>query len=189
MTNQTVRHPAVFRAATSASTLGLLDKLMNLVGELVLARNQILQHANTQEDAALLGNLATAQPDHHRAAGRGDEDPDAADRQHLEQVPARGARPGAGLRQASAGRDGGQRDRARRTIIEAIKDPLTHLVRNAVDHGIETPEERLRRGKPADGLPATARLSRGRPGQHRDLRRRRGDRPRPGHAARPWSAG
>src|SRR5208337_3278556 len=38
-----------------------------------------------------------------------------------------------------------------KTIIEAIKDPLTHLVRNAIDHGIETPEKRLAAGKPPQG--------------------------------------
>src|SRR5260221_9820383 len=38
-----------------------------------------------------------------------------------------------------------------RTILEAIKDPLTHAVRNSVDHGIETPEVRLAAGKPAEG--------------------------------------
>jgi len=38
-----------------------------------------------------------------------------------------------------------------KTILEAIKDPLTHLVRNAVDHGIETPEERVKRGKSPEG--------------------------------------
>lgn len=38
-----------------------------------------------------------------------------------------------------------------KTIIEAIKDPLTHLVRNSVDHGIETPEARVRNGKPMEG--------------------------------------
>ena len=38
-----------------------------------------------------------------------------------------------------------------RTILEATKDPLTHLVRNAVDHAVETPEERVRLGKPAEG--------------------------------------
>ena len=75
--------------------VGLLDKLMNLVGELVLARNQILQFSATQEDAGFLGTVAAAQPDHHRAAGRRHEDAHAADRQRLEQVPARRARPGA----------------------------------------------------------------------------------------------
>jgi two-component system chemotaxis sensor kinase CheA len=38
-----------------------------------------------------------------------------------------------------------------KTIIEAIKDPLTHIIRNAVDHGIETPEVRVARGKSPDG--------------------------------------
>ncbi len=38
-----------------------------------------------------------------------------------------------------------------KTIIEGLNDPLTHLVRNAVDHGVETPSERLAAGKPAKG--------------------------------------
>ncbi len=43
----------------------------------------------------------------------------------------------------------GQDTELDRTIIEAIKDPLTHLVRNSVDHGIEAPEVRVRAGKHA----------------------------------------
>lgn len=38
-----------------------------------------------------------------------------------------------------------------KSIVEALYDPLTHLVRNAVDHGLETPEERIRLGKPRAG--------------------------------------
>lgn len=38
-----------------------------------------------------------------------------------------------------------------RTLLEALSDPLTHLIRNAIDHGIETPEERRRNGKPETG--------------------------------------
>jgi len=38
-----------------------------------------------------------------------------------------------------------------RTIIEAIKDPLMHLIRNSCDHGIEMPDVRVRNGKPAEG--------------------------------------
>lgn len=41
---------------------------------------------------------------------------------------------------------------ADKRIIEEMKAPLTHLLRNCVDHGIETPAERLRAGKPAEGL-------------------------------------
>jgi two-component system chemotaxis sensor kinase CheA len=39
-----------------------------------------------------------------------------------------------------------------KTLVERIGDPLTHLVRNAIDHGIEKPEIRLERGKPAAGV-------------------------------------
>jgi two-component system chemotaxis sensor kinase CheA len=38
-----------------------------------------------------------------------------------------------------------------KTVMEKITDPLVHLVRNAIDHGIETPEERIRKGKPEQG--------------------------------------
>ncbi len=38
-----------------------------------------------------------------------------------------------------------------KTVVEHLDDPLKHLIRNAVDHGIESPEERVKRGKPADG--------------------------------------
>ncbi|WP_170286770.1 chemotaxis protein CheA [Thermochromatium tepidum] len=38
-----------------------------------------------------------------------------------------------------------------KTVVEKLIDPLTHLIRNAVDHGIETPEVRRARGKPAQG--------------------------------------
>jgi len=39
-----------------------------------------------------------------------------------------------------------------RTVIEKIADPLMHMVRNSIDHGIEPPEDRIRKGKPRDGL-------------------------------------
>ncbi|MBK7868748.1 MAG: hypothetical protein IPJ75_18110 [Ignavibacteriales bacterium] len=39
-----------------------------------------------------------------------------------------------------------------RRILEELKDPLLHIVRNSVDHGIEKPEERLKAGKPATGM-------------------------------------
>lgn len=38
-----------------------------------------------------------------------------------------------------------------RTVIDEIGDPLVHLIRNAMDHGIETPEERVKKGKPRKG--------------------------------------
>jgi two-component system chemotaxis sensor kinase CheA len=39
-----------------------------------------------------------------------------------------------------------------KTVIEHLHDPLTHMIRNAIDHGIETPEERMAMGKPPEGV-------------------------------------
>jgi two-component system chemotaxis sensor kinase CheA len=88
----------------------LLDRLMNLVGELVLARNQILQHTQGVQDAGLVAS--GQRPDYFRAAGRRDEDADAADWEYLEQISADGAGRGDGLRQDRANRDGRERDGA-----------------------------------------------------------------------------
>ena len=41
---------------------------------------------------------------------------------------------------------------ADRRVLEALKDPLLHLLRNAVSHGIELPRERVAKGKPPAGL-------------------------------------
>ena len=46
----------------------------------------------------------------------------------------------------------GQETELDKTLLEAVKDPLTHLVRNSVDHGIETPDARRAAGKAAEGV-------------------------------------
>ena len=46
----------------------------------------------------------------------------------------------------------GEKTQVDRDVLEKLEAPLTHLLRNAVDHGIETPEQRLLAGKPAEGL-------------------------------------
>ena len=105
------------RAQASDSSIrvdvGLLDKVMNLVGELVLARNQILQFASRTKDADFSGRFAASEPYHHRAAGRSHEDPHAAHREYLGAVSANGARCRTHLRQGSRHRNGRQRDRTR----------------------------------------------------------------------------
>ena len=45
----------------------------------------------------------------------------------------------------------GENTEVDKTVIEQLSDPLTHLIRNSLDHGIETPEERIAAGKPAEG--------------------------------------
>ena len=47
-----------------------------------------------------------------------------------------------------------------KTVIERLTEPLTHMVRNAIDHGLETPEERIAAGKPAEGVVRLAALHR-----------------------------
>ena len=54
--------------------------------------------------------------------------------------------------QATASWSAGGETELDRGLLEAVKDPLTHLVRNAVDHGIEPADERVAAGKPAKGL-------------------------------------
>jgi two-component system chemotaxis sensor kinase CheA len=143
------------RAAVADSAVrvdvGLLDKLMTLVGELVLARNQILQFSASQEDASFLGavqrlNLLTtelqAQVMKTRLQPIGNLW-NKFPRVVRDMALACGKQVRVEL--------GGQETELDRSIVEAIRDPLTHLVRNAVDHGIEPPAERLARGKSAEG--------------------------------------
>ena len=128
-----------------------LDKLMNLVGELVLARNQILQFTSTQKDAAFTStsqrlNLITTELQEGIMKTR---------MQPIGNIWGRFPRVVRNLALA-CGKEvriemEGEDTELDKTIIEAIKDPLTHLVRNAVDHGIETPEARLAAGKPSEG--------------------------------------
>ena len=129
----------------------LLDKLMNLVGELVLARNQVLQFNSRQEDAALNGtaqrlNLITTQLQEGVMKTR---------MQPIGVVWTKFPRVVRDLA-ASCGKqiqlemDGAETE-LDKSIIEAIKDPLTHIVRNSCDHGIESPYVRSNTGKPAQG--------------------------------------
>ena len=70
-----------------------------------------------------------------------------------------------------------------RQVLELVKDPLTHLVRNCADHGIESAAERLAAGKPANGTIRLTRLPPGRSHHHRN--RRRWSRPRRRRASAP----
>ncbi|MFM2125834.1 MAG: hypothetical protein RL328_2285, partial [Acidobacteriota bacterium] len=131
--------------------VGLLDKLMNLVGELVLARNQVLQFNNQREDVAL---NATAQrldlitTELQEGVMKTRMQPIGLVWNKLPRL-VRDVSHALG-KQVQLELDGAETE-LDKTIIEAIKDPLTHLVRNACDHGIEPPEVRTARGKPASG--------------------------------------
>lgn len=143
-------HPLVADSAIRVD-VGLLDKLMNLVGELVLARNQILQYNTQHEDSSLNAtsqrlNLITTELQEGVMKTR--MQPIGVVWNKLPRV-VRDIAFSLG-KQIRLELDGAATE-LDKTIIEAIKDPLTHLVRNCCDHGIERPEARVRVGKPAQG--------------------------------------
>ncbi|HTW32348.1 MAG TPA: chemotaxis protein CheW [Candidatus Sulfotelmatobacter sp.] len=132
--------------------VGQLDRLMNRVGELVLLRNQIVQYINSTEDSELLStsqrlNLLTTELQESVMKTR---------MQPIGNIWSKFPRTvrdvavacGKQVRIEMAGKE----TELDKTIIEAIKDPLTHLVRNAVDHGIEAPQVRQATGKSPEGL-------------------------------------
>jgi two-component system, chemotaxis family, sensor kinase CheA len=129
-----------------------LDRLMNLAGELVLVRNQLMQHSEKLDDAIFnpvlqrlnmitselqsgvmktrmqpIGNVWNKFP-------RVVRDLSLACSKHI--------------RLEMDGKD----TELDKTLLEAIKDPLTHIIRNSVDHGIEDPAGREAASKPAEGV-------------------------------------
>ncbi len=131
--------------------VGLLDKVMNLVGELVLARNQVLQYTANQKDPTFVStaqrlNLITTELQEGVMKTR---------MQPIGNVWSKFPRVVRDLA-ASCGKQvridlQGSETELDKTIIEAIKDPLTHIVRNSIDHGIESPALRQASGKPPEG--------------------------------------
>ena len=76
-----------------------------------------------------------------------------------------------------------------RTVVDALGDPLVHLVRNSLDHGLEGPEERVAAGKSADRHADDLGRARRRQRRHHGRRRRSRHRPGAGGRRRPPSAG
>ena len=150
-----VDEPRDVAGTTSDSTIrvdvDLLDNLMNLVGELVLARNQLVQVAarsgsSTLADTSQRLNLITTELQEGVMKTR---------MQPIGNVFGKFPRVVRDIA-VSLGKQvtvelEGKDTELDKTIIEAIKDPLTHMVRNSVDHGIETPEMRRAAGKPETG--------------------------------------
>ncbi|MBZ5740170.1 chemotaxis protein CheW [Nocardioides mangrovi] len=130
----------------------LLDTLMRLVGELVLTRNQIVRQAGDQDDVELLRSSQRL----NLIASELQEGVMKTRMQPIDNIWSKlprvvrdlGATCGKRVSLAMHGKE----TELDRTLLEAVKDPLTHLVRNAVDHGLESPEDRVAAGKPAEGV-------------------------------------
>jgi two-component system, chemotaxis family, sensor kinase CheA len=150
-----IQQAARTQAALSDSTIrvdvGLLDKVMNLVGELVLARNQVLQFASRMKDTGFVAvsqrlNLITTELQEGVMKTR---------MQPIGNIWGQFPRTVRDVALGCGKEVGiemeGKETELDKTIIEAIKDPLTHLVRNSVDHGIELPADRVKAGKARSG--------------------------------------
>jgi two-component system chemotaxis sensor kinase CheA len=132
--------------------VGLLDALMRQVGELVLARNQISLLASGADDVELSRSAQRL----NLIAGELQEGVMKTRMQPIDHVWSKMPRVVRDLsaqceREVVLEMIGGDTE-LDRGLLEAVKDPLTHLVRNAVDHGIEPPAERVAAGKPAKGV-------------------------------------
>ncbi len=130
----------------------ILDRLMNLVGELVLARNQILQFVPTGADSSFIAtsqhlNLVTSELQEGVMKTR---------MQPIGNIWSKFPRVVRDLSMAVGKKIRlemeGKETELDKTLIEAIKDPLTHIVRNSCDHGIESPEKRAEAGKDEEGV-------------------------------------
>ncbi len=129
-----------------------LDQIMDLVGELVLARNQLVQ--TVAVGGATPAGTAAQRLDHVTTRLQ-----DEVMRTRMQPVSALWARLPRLVRDVAAACDKpvrleleGNATELDRTLVEALKDPLTHLLRNAVDHGIEDAAARKLAGKPAEGV-------------------------------------
>ncbi|WP_244329150.1 chemotaxis protein CheA [Tolypothrix sp. PCC 7910] len=131
--------------------VGLLDQVMNLVGELVLARNQVMKLSTKLKDS----NLTAACQSLNTITGELQEQVMKTRLQPINSIWQKFPRVVRDLAIASGKQVAvemvGIDTELDKSIIEAIKDPLTHLIRNCVDHGIEFPAERTAKGKPAVG--------------------------------------
>ncbi|PPK66511.1 chemotaxis protein CheW [Actinokineospora auranticolor] len=129
----------------------LLDKLMRLVGELVLTRNQMVRATEHNGDhtlgrAAQRLNIITSELQEGVMKTR------MQPISHLWSKLPRVVRDLSNSlgRQVNLELEGAETE-LDRSLLEAVKDPLTHLVRNAVDHGLESPDDRVKAGKTPDG--------------------------------------
>src|SRR5262249_10230062 len=142
--------------------LDKMDKLVNLVGELVISQSMLAER---------LKSVAGGRPPRLRPSARGraqharnlQEGIMAMRAQPVKSVFARMPRlvrelaveTGKTLNLQISGED----TEIDKTVIEQLYDPITHMIRNAVDHGIEMPDERVAHAKPA------ARVARGKPAE------------------------
>ncbi len=155
--------PAAAAPVTIRVDLERVDRLINAVGELVIQQAMLAQRV-TESGLTRSSDI-----------GLGLEDLELLTREIQDSVMAIRAQPvksvfqrmprlvreaaeatGKKVKLVTSGED----TEVDKTVIERLSDPITHMLRNAIDHGLESPEDRLAAGKPAEGTVRLAALHR-----------------------------
>jgi len=146
--------PAKAAATTTRIELEKIDRAVNLVGELVIAQAMLGQIVNELPEHTSSQLLQTVQQVIHHTR----ELKDSVMSMRAQAVGSVFQRMPRLVRELSAktGKKvrlelSGEKTEVDRSIIERLSDPLTHIIRNSVDHGIERPQDRLRAGKSEEG--------------------------------------
>ncbi len=131
--------------------VGVLENLMTMVSELVLTRNQLLQILRTQRDNSFttpLQRLSHVVSDLQEGVMKTRMQPIGNAWAKLPRIIRDiGMELGKKIDLVMVGQD----TELDRQVLEMIKDPLTHMIRNSADHGIELPADRLKQGKAETG--------------------------------------
>ncbi len=140
-----------------------LDDIMNMVGELVLVRNRLAtlrSRLDDEEVATAVANLDVVTSDLQNSVMKTRMLPVKKVFGRFPRVVRDLAR---SLKKEIELEMEGEETDLDKNLVEALADPMVHLVRNAVDHGIELPDERVKAGKPRVG---TVKLSAAQEGDH-----------------------
>ncbi|MFH0225178.1 chemotaxis protein CheA [Vibrio furnissii] len=137
--------------ATVRVDTSTLDTIMNMVGELVLVRNRLLSlglNSNDEEMSKAVANLDVVTADLQGAVMKTRMQPIKKVFGRFPRVVRDLAR---NLKKDIVLEMRGEETDLDKNLVEALADPLIHLVRNSVDHGIEMPDDRVKAGKPRTG--------------------------------------
>jgi two-component system chemotaxis sensor kinase CheA len=143
-------------AATSIRVdIDKIDKLINMVGEMVIVQSMLAMQSRTLPVQQCAGMIQGIQ----ELSQQTRELQEAVMAVRMQPVKSIFARMPRVVRDISAklGKQvvlemSGEHTEVDKTIIEQLSDPLTHMIRNSIDHGIEMPEERMATGKDAQGI-------------------------------------
>lgn len=146
------RHETARREETIRVAVPAVERIMDLVTELVLTRNQLLDSTRGRADEKTLGSL-------QRLSTLTSDLQDAAMRTRMQPIgrlfaslPRLVRDLAASLGKKIALTTEGVDTEIDRQLVEIIRDPLTHIIRNSADHGLETPQERRAVGKAEAGV-------------------------------------